>query len=696
MFSLPMNTLDQLQEIFNDIQNCDSKTFSENIQSAMSIIPKDSSLLRIFDILLMCQKNTVPTKVSYFVKRILEELFSTNKDIFDTILLYLINKTSCKSTKVRKNSLKIINMMLLIDVSSHNEEILSKVAERLFDKEQSVRKEALKICIPFQNYSLSDKITIQTTIKDIVRYDTSHEIRRIGFLGLDFCPATLNCILERCIDSNMNIRKAFWLQYFSRIDLKQLDYSQRIYLMKRGICEREFDAKQIFLERIREYGLSQFVEDFYCEDKEYETCIYEYLNNCNDTCEMVKYTPSYLHFMCCYYKYVEDKKGKDYLNLLPLEEFLQIFYFKCTETESMIENGTDQRNISDCFKILKYFLRILSLYDLFTSESKKYVFSIVNHLIVRSNFTEIVDECVSLLLKTCGDDLTKITGSLIKKTKGKPICFAICEAVMKYVEYGPIHDAIINEIVVFNIELSLDILFWYFLRNPNENIKSQYLSFLPNKKVVEGCADLVLKNILPIEDIHECYLRNLSKFNLSFVIPVCKLLLGRKIKSNEMVKYLLLIFYSTEEHQIQQYLSIFFFEYFRSDPSELIEIFCDVLELISSNHRVFVDQTLFWISNNPDSSKVQELYFNISVFILNHYDSLKNKKHMFAVLTRIHPESYWNEIMTKKIIVILGLIIRKRPRENINLLLNLLLEIDDGVPLSAADYEDLKLIVDIQ
>lgn len=696
MFSLPMNTLDQLQEIFNEVQDCDSKTFSENIQLAMSIIPKDNSLLRIFDTLLMCQRNTVPTKVSYFIKRILEELIKTNKNIFDTILLYLVNKTSCKSTKVRKNALKIINIMLSIDVSSPNEEVLAKVAERLFDKEQSVRKEALKISIPFQNYPLSDKITIQTTIKDIVRYDTSHEIRRIGFLGLDFCPSTFNCILERCIDSNVNIRKTFWLHYFSRIDLKQLEYSQRIYLMKRGICEREFDAKQIFLERIREYGLNQFVDDFYCEDKEYEVCINEYLNNCNDEYELSSYTPSYLHFMCCYYKYIEEKKGKDSLNLLPLEEFLQIFYFKCTEAENTIDKSTVQSNISDCFKVLKYFLRILSFYDLFTSESKKYVYSIVNHLIVKSNFTETVDDCVSLIVKTCTEDLTKIAGSLIKKTKGRPICFAICEAVVKYVEYGMIHDAIVNEIAIFDIESSLDILFWYFIKNPNENIKSQYLSFLPNKKVVEGCADLVLKGILDAGDIEDVFLRHLSKFNVSFVIPMCKLLLGKKINSNEAVKYLLLIFYSTEEDQIQQYLSLFFFEYFRFNPDRLIEIFCEVLELISSNHRVYVDQALFWISNTPDSIKIQQLYFNICVFIVNNYDELKNRKQMFAVLTRIHPDSTWDKITNKKIIVVLGLIIRKRPRENLNLLLNLVLEIDDGVPLSAADYEDLKLIVKME
>ncbi|ELA42814.1 uncharacterized protein VICG_00129 [Vittaforma corneae ATCC 50505] len=688
-----MDTLIQLQTIFNEIQTCDSRRFSENMSTVLAIIPRDSSFLRIIDSILVFPKSSLPPKVTYFVRRVFEELNETNKSIFNIILMYLLGKTYCKSTKIRKNSLRLINAMLAIEGDCCDDDLLAKIAEKLFDKEPSVRKEALKICIIFQNRHLSDSLTIQTTIKDIIRHDPSHDIRRVGFLGLELNESTLNCILERCVDSNMPIRKAFWMQYFPRIELEKLTCAQRIYLMKKGVNEREFNAKEIFLQKIRNYELDQFIEYFYCEEHEYELCVEEYLKNSTEEYEMIKYTPSYLHFLTCYYKIAEERNGRDALKLLPLDEFLQIFYVKCVELEKIAESVEDS---TKQFKILKYFLKILGFYDLFTDDSKKYVLSIVNHIILACNFIPVVEECIVLLAKTCSDNLVKIAGGLIKKTRGRPICFSICEFVMKYLPFGEIHEAILNEIAILDIEQSTSLFFWYFVKNPNPNIESQYLTLLPNKKVVEGCADLALMGILDTSRIEDCLLTQLSRFNQNCVVPVSKLLLGKKLCSSEFVKYLLLIYYSTEADYIQQYLSLFFFEYFRINPQSLISVFCEVLELISSNHKVFVDQSLFWISNTENAMEYQSLYLSICIFIYNSYDALISKKHCFSVLSAVPVESSWDPMVTKKIITVLGLIIRKRPRENVNALLNQVMEIDDGTPLPPEEFENLKKVVKIQ
>lgn len=683
-----METLNQLQEIFNEIQNCDSKRFNENMLKTLSIIPIDNSFLRIIDCILVYSKNSPPPKVIHFIRRILEELKETNNDIFNIISLYLLEMTQCKRAKIRRNALKLIQLILLIQNGCNDNDYLAKIAEKLFDKDTSVRKEALKICLSFQSHRLSDSLTIQTAIKDMIRYDTSQEIRKIGFLGLELNESTLNCILERCIDSSAAIRKAFWTEYFPKIDLKSLNYTQRIYLMKKGINEREFNAKDIFLEKIRTYGLNQFIEDFYSEDHEYNVCIEAYLTNNEEKYELDRYTPSYLYFLNCYYKITEDKYGRDSLNLLPLDEFLQIFHLKCVELEKLDKNTDEAKNQ---FQILKYFIKILGFYDFFTDDSKKYIISIVNYIILSCNFVPVVEECVILLVKTCSENLIKILGSLIKKTRGKTICFSICEAVMKHLELCEMHNAILSEIAILDIEQSVNIFFWYYMKNPNPNIEEQYLSMLPNKKVIEGCTDLVLRNILDVSKIEECLLTQISRFNQSCVIPICKLLLGKKISSTEYIKYLLLIYYSTEVESIQQYLSLFFYEYFKNNPEALINIFCDVLELITANHKIFVDQALFWISNSQDSLKYQLLYFNICVSIQNRYETLVNKKYCFLALSLIPIEPTWDKIITKKIITVFGLIIRKRPRENVNVLLNQLVEIDDGAPLLIEDYNDLKV-----
>lgn len=687
------NTLTRLQTIFNEIQSCNTKKFSDNLNEVLELVPIDNSFLRIIDSLLVSDKNTLPPKVGHFIKRILEEQSQSNKIVFNSILLYLAEKISCKSTKIRKNALKFIGIMISIDQSYFSQNLLDKVAERLFDKEQSVRKEALKICIPFQTQSLSDAITIQTTIKDMIRYDQSHEIRKIGFLGLELSSTTLNCILERCIDMNVNIRKAFWVQYFNKIDLKQLDLCQRIYLMKKGMNEREFDAKHIFINRIRELGLQNFIEDFYCEDEEYENCIADYLKESNEEYQLDRYSPSYLNFMCFYYKIKEDKDGRDSLKLIDLKEFLEIFYLKCKETEEILELSRD--GASESFKVLKYLLKILSFYDIFTDESKKFVYSIIQHLILQPNFTQIVEDYITLAVKISNEKTVNFIGTLIKKTKGKPICMLICEYAMKHLPYSEFFDAILSEIAVFNIEGSYNIFFWYLMKNYRPEIEEQYLNFLPHKKVIEGSTDLVLSNVMSIEKIEKCLFIQLGKFNTSAVIPVCKLLLAKKITNSDFVKNLLIIFYSTENESIQQYLALFFFEYFRTGIDTLVDVFCQVVELITSNHKVFVDQSIFWISNSAVPNGHQILYFYICTFIINNYDTLTNKKYLFSALTKINTSDKWDTVLTKKIIFILGLIIRKRPRENVNALLSVIVEIDDGIPLTTEEFDQVKEYVRI-
>lgn len=682
-----MDTLTRLQGIFNEIQACDSRRFAENMRVALDVIPSDNSFLRIIDTILLCQRNSPPPRVQHFLKRVLEELSETNGSIFQIILAYLAEKTGCKSVKVRKNALRLISTMLSIQGGCSDNDLLAKIAEKLFDREPGVRKEALKMCMRYQTQYLSSSLTVQAAIKDIIRYDPSHEVRRIGFLGLEMNETTLNCILERCIDSSTSIRKAFWMQYFPKMDLSRLKYPQRIYLMKKGMGEREFNAKDIFLDKIRNYGLEQYIEDFYCEDKEYEMCIEEFLKGSTEQYEMKRYTPNYLHFLSCYYKVVEEKEGRDSLNLPPLGKFLEIFYSKCVE----LERSAAASSVRDSeLKVLKYFLKILGFYDLFAEAERKYVHSIVNHIVLSYGLIPLAEECIILLTKTYDTGLEKITGSLIKKTRGTPICFALCEAVMKHLPLGEIHGAILSEIAILDIEQSADMFFWYYVKNPNPNIEAQYLEMLPAKKVMEGCADLVLMNILDAEKVEGVFATQLVRFNQHCVIPVCKLLLGRKICSHDYVKALLLMYYSTDAEYIQQYLSLFFFEYFRTTPDLLIDAFCEVLALITANHRIFVDQTLFWLSNSESSLVRQSLYLSICVFIHNNYDELNNRKHYFSALSCITPDSSWDALTSKKIITVLGLIIRKRPRENVSVLLNQVIEVDDGTPLAPDVFERLR------
>lgn len=681
-----------LETIFNEIQTCDSKQFSENLSSALGLIPRSNAFLGIIDTLLLCQKNSVPPKISHFVRRIFEELGS-RPAILQSILAYVSDKLLCKSNKVRRNSLRIAGTIVSLHRDLMSSELIQRISERLFDKEQSVRKEALKICLAFQDVDLAHDLKVQATLKDAIRYDQSHEIRRLGLLGLDINASTINCVLERCIDTSSSIRRTFWMACFPKIDMRRIPGFQRIYLMKKAFTEREFDAKEIFIQRIREMGIEEFIEYFYCEEPEYTKCIEMCLGHCTIDAVPIKHTPEHLHFMLEYYKCKEDVAGRDSLGLAPLEEHLQALYLKCCDLESMARDGRSSEEVSVQTKVVRYLFKMLEFYDIITDESRKYITSIVSSLITRSSMTEIVEESVVLAKRVCGTTIVSFLGSIVKRTRGQPICYILCEHIMKHIPFGEMHEAIMSEIAMMDIGQSLNIFYWYLVSKRSGQMENLYLSFLPNKRVIEGAADLALMGLLDVSKIEGCLLAQVSRFNEGAVIPASKLLLARKINDSRFVRHLLLVFYASETDHVQQYLALFFYEFFRTNALRLAEVYCDVLEMISSNHKTFVDQSLFWVASSELSNGQQHLFFRICLYILNNYESLRNKKHLFGTLDKITVLPSWDSTLTKKIITLVSLIVKKRPRENVNVLLARLMEVDDGAPLAAEEYEDLRRLV---
>lgn len=682
-----MSSLVQLQQIFNEIQTCDSRAYTENLATTLQIISTDSSFLTILHSILACKRNTCPGRVSLFLERIFEELKNRRPDIFKRLFQYLLEFTNSKNGRTRKHSLRLVSMLLDLEKHELSMEILQSISERLFDKEASVRKEALKICLIYQESSLNDSLKIQGVLKDVLRYDQVHEIRKICLLQIGICPSTINCVIERCIDLNVNVRKIFWMNCFKKISIEDIPISQRIFLMKSAFNEREFDAKNIFLQFAREFGLDRFVRHFFCSENVYDEVI-ESLINSDDEYALTTFTPSFVHFLNIYYRFKENMDGRDSLNLMGLEEFLNILRSRCTSLEENI--NSNDNDIVDEIRTISGLFKLLSFYDIFNDSDRKSVLSIINHLLTKCSIKEVVEESVVLCGKICSKDIVTFLGSIIKRIRGTKLCFVVCECIMKHLPFTEMHEAIFQEIVVTNINEGLDILFWYLIAKPSKATEEFYLSFLPNKKILDGATDLVLLNIIDISSIYEQILYQASSFNENAVIPVTKLLLAKKIGDHIFFKNLLLIFYSTETEYIQQYLSVFFNEYLYADSSPLTDIFCDVMQLITENHKIFVDQSLAWIGGSRTTNGYQVLFFKICLFICNNYEEMKNRKFLFAALEKTMVLPSWESILTKKIIYVISLILKKRPRENVQALLTKLMEIDDGSPLETQEFKDLK------
>ncbi|ORD97701.1 hypothetical protein A0H76_280 [Hepatospora eriocheir] len=156
------------------------------------------------------------------------------------------------------------------------------------------------------------------------------------------------------------------------------------------------------------------------------------------------------------------------------------------------------------------------------------------------------------------------------------------------------------------------------------------------------------------------------------VKPISKLLLSAYItNTNQSIVYLLKIFYLTETNYIQQYLSCFFYEYFRKNNTNvLVSVFIEVLLTIEKYEKVFIDQTFYWLSLNKKHFDEQQL--DLVILIIAHLiNNISDSKLLYPILLQIS----YNKDFAEKIKVIINNIneiIEFEPKENYLTVLNLL------------------------
>lgn len=688
-----MGTLAQLQQIFNEIQTCTPQAYAARAQDAVEMAANDASFLTVLHTVLASKKASLPDRVLGFLRRIFEGLGKAHQGVLERIFYYLLDFVDSKSCRCRKHALHLLSMILGVAKYPLARDTLQRISERLFDRDAGVRREALRICLEYQEHELGEGLRLVGVLKDVVRFDQSHEVRRAGLAGIVVAPETLNCIVERCTDVNVGVRRAFWAGCFERLQLREIPAPQRVYLMKSALSEREFDARSIFLQAVERLGLEEFVDCFYCEEKAFGDVVEHYLRQGREELALTRLTPGYVCMMGIYYRLKEDDVGRDGLDLMDLDEFLDLISERCRALEARMQ-GPDGvlpgAPPDEDIKTLVGLFRLLAFYDLFGDRSRRRVLKIINSLLARCSARDVVEEAVLLCKRICSSDLVSFLGSVIKKLRGSPLCYTVSECVMKCLPHGELHEAIFQEIAIPNLNESLEIVFWYFLLRPSKNLEELLLSFLPNAKAVRCVADLVLAGHVDPGAVSAAIESQLFRFDENVAIPTAKLLLARRLAGSEYFKYLLLIFYSTEDGSIQQYLSLFFYEYFAHDPQPVIDVFCDVMQLITDNYRVFADQALFWISNSQAPHGTQHLFFSICCHMLRGYDGMKNRRLLFFTLDRISIQPCWEPVLTKKIIYVLGQIIKKRPKEQTQHLLAKLMEIDDGSPLDAGEFTLLR------
>ena len=712
MNAIRNDTIEKLKLMFNEVQLCDSKKNSENLNLMLKIIKKISfeNFIHVLYPIFLGKKKKFPNKLKNFLRQLFDYLSLDNdsNNIIVNLYNYLIFLSDSKITRVRICSLCLLQLITTVNATDEN---LYKLTERLFDKDKNVRKNAALILCNYQTFELKNNTKIIDLFKNLLRYDNSNEIRKIIFENIQVNVITQNCILERISDKNLVIRKLFYKNFIEKINLRELEKTKRIDILRKIFSERDFDSVDFFCNACSQYydlpteipilfydfydpkyflilkKLSQTIFKMY----DYEITSEEIFKNVSN--ERILYL--FLHL-----RYVENTKGRDYLNLINLSLFVEFLYVFSKNVDSI-----------EKIESIKILFRMFEFYDVFDEESKRIFYSIVYKLLNKDLSEEILEELIRIVYLIDKQNGDKIFGKLIHKNyvEDTLYCLKICKLVLKYsTKKDLIQEAIINEIVLsekFTLKnefleindesienMIMEILFYYLLLDKNDNILEKFLYFKDkNQNYINYISDLALfyKDNNLIQHTIDLFSEDYKTF-----IPISKLILKNLITDQSIIynfiRFSLKSYYNDEDFKIQQYLNIFFYEYLLEDSSALIHVFCSVLDTLEKNENFYITQTLYLIENSKTELGTQKIFYNVCIYLYLYHQDIKNLKKFVDVLFKINIVGAWNRSLTKKIMYCCTQLAKKNIiRKKIGEIINRLIDIDDG---EIIDREDLKSV----
>src|SRR5699024_8356206 len=130
------------------------------------------------------------------------------------------------------------------------EAVKVKIGEKLFDKEVSVRMNAVHIASRYQEDLLEKGLPFYKLLKDLLRYDRSPEIRKAVTGLISINRNTVSAVITRSRDVNSNVRMVFVTSKLSAIIWKELTHTERVNLLNNLEKEREKEIRNKFLQKM--------------------------------------------------------------------------------------------------------------------------------------------------------------------------------------------------------------------------------------------------------------------------------------------------------------------------------------------------------------------------------------------------------------------------------------------------------------
>lgn len=712
--------LEKMQLIFNEIQQCDPARYSECLGDVVGMLAAEEllgELCSIINTIAACRRPSIPSRISNFLRRVFEDVSDVPRGtrLVLGVLSHLVRLTESRIAKVRKNSLAMIRLVGgVVPPEVVADGFLEKICERLFDKEKGVRREALRTLGAYQGMELNPKVKIANLFKDIIRYDPSDDVRSLALSMVSMDPSTYGCAVERCMDTNDAIRKMLYEHCLPRIDLRGIAQDKRVLLMERAVLEREFDAKALLVDALLStYRLPEDLRamsaSFYVREsqKYLEVLLKEVWERvgCGKDLGYLLEDPSEENTFLARAEllYVEDRLGKDELYLPELESLVAVMYRACL---SVIETPDGAERMAR-IEAMKNLFKIAKLYDFFNETSRKYILSTIHKLLAKNSVEEVVEEAMQMAGLVCDSNLNNLIGSIIKRNVqlSPKVCLMVCKQVMKHIRpVGRLHQAIVDEIVLPNLcqgEGAVEVLeigFYYVLSTPHHAIVQSLVHNIDDARVFQMCVDLALScddEELLRQVVEHVEARLGHKDDEAMVIPVSKMILSHVGLSEELrnkaIAFALGRYYHTQDDHLKQYCSILFFELFSEDSSPLIAVFCSVLEELGGSHRVFTDQALYWIGSSKYPNGSQLLFYTICVYLANGSGKDQTKRSLLGVLEKIDVLGCWDPSTTKKILFCCSTMAKRMgSKPGVGDIIERLMEIDDGEPISPQDLSDVK------
>ncbi|KAM0676222.1 chromosome condensation complex Condensin [Gurleya vavrai] len=739
-----------IRYIFNEMQTCNTNEISHYITTLTNEILNSNikiyQITELIDIILAhCKKSNI-SQIIFLFKNLIDELNTSNEnnsrqsdleghEVINAIYEHLQETLQSRSTFVRKNTLAMLQIIFLN--LEPDKEFLLKVCERLFDKEKEVVKQALFVLSSYQEVKVNKKDCIYDIYKDLLRHDPNADVRRTVLKYILINENTVNCIVEKITDKDFGVRNYFYKNVVGKIQMKKLKKEKLEFLIDKCFSERVFEYKEKLVEKIiEEFNLKSDLHEFLYNYKIKELegfldMVFKKINfECNDLPK--DYTDAKLFFM--FYDYVERNEGRDSINLPDLETFLK---FLAEKTQKL--NQSDAEYVSELIKLLKF-------YDFFSIEDIIKLKTLVNSLLSIKLSEDVIESIVKLIKKNLDDEET--ISKMISNEDRNYLKYILKHFVkLSKKQLDAIDDLMTKD----TADLTYETIYFYYCYKPDkELLKMLYRSnnlnimtdlylldkekeFKNNKEVLnlrKNENNFDEKNIQKnynekdkednydeknkednfdeknneifnrdkenkelMERIDFLVYEGMKNMDEEICIPLMKLLMCGHYKKIDFLVFIMECYYKESENMINQYTTMFLHEYFKKDASLLIENFSLLLQKIQ-NKKIFVSQALFWAKNSKTINASQKLFFNICVEAMKSKNNKTLIMEFIGVLNQIEIDEKWDKIMTKKILFLASMLIKKIENKNVmNNIVGKLMTIDDGYPLEKSNIEEVNFLI---